>query len=446
MVRLPDDVIGDAIADSHTADTLDRLTAIGSRAAGQDGEAAGASVIQRAFEHAGLDAIDVDEFEVPGWWRGSTTLTVDGAYTRTFSFDNQVIALPGSPGGEASGPLVDLGYGLPEDFAGHDLNGAVVVTASWIPEGYDRWVHRNEKYSKAIEAGATGFLFHNHDPGCLPATGYVGFGAHGPGEIPAGGLSYEVGHRLERMAAKRDATATLTVDCRSESATSQNVEARIGPKTDREVLVTAHHDCHDIAEGAGDNAAGCALVTEIGRLLAQCVDRLETRVRLVTFGAEEPGMYGSEYWAERHDLDRVKCVVNLDGVGGDRTPIVNTTAFEAAAVAFDDVADDLGIPIETEAEVRPHGDHWSFVKRGVPVLGVGSGGRGRFPYAHTHADTIDKVDPRDLRDLAVAVTAGVLALAESEREFPHKRPSEIGETMADGYETGLRAEGRWPFG
>ena len=444
MASLPAAVIGEAVADSLAPRTLERLTAIGSRAGGQAGEAEGAAVVEAAFEAAGLREVGVTDFDVPGWWRGPAELAVDGAYTRAFDLDNQVIALPGSPAGEVEGPLVDLGYGLPEDFEGRDLDGAIVVSASLVPEGYGRWVHRNEKYSRAVEAGAAGFCYHNHVPGCLPVTGYVGFGAAGPGAIPATGLSYEVGYRLERMA-DDGATARLRVDSRSEPSSSQNVEAVIGPETDEEVLVTAHHDCHDIAEGAGDNAAGSALVVEVGRLLALCEDRLGSRVRLLTFGAEEPGMYGSDHWAATHDLDRVRCVVNIDGVGGDRTPIVNSTAFPAAGEPFDEAAAELSIPIDTEAEVRPHGDHWSFSRRGVPALGVGSGGHGRFPYAHTHADTLDKVDTRDLRDLAVAIATGVLKLAEADREIDHLPPAEVGASMADGYETGLRAEGRWPF-
>jgi Zn-dependent M28 family amino/carboxypeptidase len=40
-----------------------------------------------------------------------------------------------------------------------------------------------------------------------------------------------------------------------------------------------------------------------------------------------------------------------------------------------------------------------------------SDGRG---WGHTHADTLDKLDKRDFRDLAVVLSAGVLKLATEE--------------------------------
>lgn len=444
--NLPDDIVGDAYTSTFSWDVLTDLTEIGNRMAGQAGEKDGARIIADAFEEAGLRGIQLEEFDIPGWWRDSATLTVDTS-TRNHTFDRQheLIGLPGTPAGDVESDLVDLGYGLPEEI-GPEVDGKIVLVRSDTPETYDRWIHRMEKYASAAESGAAGFVFRNHVDGCLPPTGEVGY-HNRPGPIPAVGVSKEVGARLARYCEDRTPTVRLAVDCRNQPTTSVNTEGVVGPDTDEEVLVTAHVDCHDIAEGAGDNGSGCALVAEIGRLLTHVEDKLDTTVRLIAFGSEEIGLYGAYHHAETHNPDAIKCVLNLDEAGDSRYPKVHrTNGFDSMRTPFEAAAESTGIPIEIEGGVSPHGDSWPFVERGIPAVTAGSAaeGSGR-GWGHTHADTLDKLDPQDLRTLAVAFATTVLELADDDREFSHKAPSEIEGSIDENYERELRAGGRWHF-
>jgi Zn-dependent M28 family amino/carboxypeptidase len=446
MTRLPDEVVGDAYTSSFAWETLEELVEVGNRMAGQAGEAEGAQVIADAFADAGLREVEIDEFDVPGWWRGSSSLELDEPHARRYDGDHEVIALPGTPAGAAEGEVVDVGCGTPEEFENADVEGKVAMASSRTPDDSDRWIHRMEKYVAAAEAGADGFVFRNHVEGCLPPTGEVGY-HNRPGPIPAVGVSAEVGSRLARYCADDEASASLTVECRNEPATSRNVEAVVGPENaDREVLVTAHVDAHDIAEGANDNGAGSALVAEIGRLLAQVADDLDTRVRLLTFGSEEIGLWGAYHWAETHDLDGVKAVVNLDGAGNSRNLAVGANQFDDLAAVFEDVTDDLDAPLSRHDTISPHGDQWAFVQEGVPAVMTHteseSSGRG---WGHTHADTLDKLDPRDLRAVAATVAECVLELADDEREIAQKSREEIRDTIDEGYVEELKRGGRWPY-
>jgi Zn-dependent M28 family amino/carboxypeptidase len=446
MTRLPDEVVGDAYTSSFAWETLEELVEVGNRMAGQAGEAEGAQVIADAFADAGLREVEIDEFDVPGWWRGSSSLELDEPHARRYEGDHEVIALPGTPAGAAEGEVVDVGCGTPEEFENADVEGKIAMASSRTPDDSDRWIHRMEKYVAAAEAGADGFVFRNHVEGCLPPTGEVGY-HNRPGPIPAVGVSAEVGSRLARYCADDEASASLTVECRNEPATSRNVEAVVGPENaDREVLVTAHVDAHDIAEGANDNGAGSALVAEIGRLLAQVADDLDTRVRLLTFGSEEIGLWGAYHWAETHDLDGVKAVVNLDGAGNSRNIAVGANQFDDLAAVFEDVTDDLDAPLSRHDTISPHGDQWAFVQEGVPAVMTHteseSSGRG---WGHTHADTLDKLDPRDLRAVAATVAECVLELADDEREIAQKSREEIRDTIDEGYVEELKRGGRWPY-
>ncbi|XVH32660.1 M28 family peptidase [Haloferacaceae archaeon DSL9] len=448
MTTIPDDVLGTASRSSFGWELLEDLVDLNNRMPGQDGERRGAEYIRERFEELDLDDVTVTEFPIPGWWRGECSLELHGRDpAQRFERSHELVELPGTPAGEVTGEIVDLGYGVPEDFEGVDLTGKIAMASSLTPDEYGRWVHRGEKYGLAVEGGAAGFLFRNHIPGCLPPTGDVGK-IDREAEIPAVGVSKEVGDRLLRYCDRGRIEATLSVACRNEPATSRNIEAVVGPDTDEEVLFTAHVDGHDVGTGANDNGVGCVLVAEVGRLLKAIEDDLETRVRLVVFGAEETGLYGSYYWSHTNDLDRVKCVFNVDGVGYSRDLEVYTHGFEAIGEAFEEVADEFGTDVPTAETLRPHSDHWPFVQRGVPgAQGVSTRGESGRGWGHTHGDTLDKVDVRDVRDLFVLCAAGVAKLAEADREIEPVDDATIRDKAIEGgYDVGMKAVDNWPWG
>jgi Zn-dependent M28 family amino/carboxypeptidase len=443
MGRLPESVVGNAYGSTYAWDLLEDLVDIGNRMAGQEGEARGARRVAEAYRDIGLRNIETEEFEIPGWWRGSSTLSTEHA---DYEADHEVITLPGTPSGSAEAELVDVGYGRPEDFDEADLDGKIAMASSETSDDYGRWIHRMEKYCYATDEGAVGFVFRNHIEGCLPPTGEVGYNNR-PGPIPAVGISKEVGAILERHARADDFEVALDVDCRNEPATSRNVVGELGPDTDEVVLLTAHVDAHDIAPGANDNGAGTVLVAEIARLLKQVEDDLETRIQCVVFGSEEIGLRGAYHHADVVDLDSVKAVLNVDGAGRDRTLSVRTNQFEELTDLFADVTDGLRVPLETDATVSPHGDQWAFVQEGVPGVMISStnpdkSGRG---WGHTHADTLDKIDIRDLRNHAVSVGNAVFAATEPDCEIPRRSRDQTRDLIDEGYKQELKIGGRWPY-
>ena len=445
-MELPQAVVGDAYTSEFGWETLTALTDVGNRMAGQEGEARGAEVIRDAFESAGLREPTIEQFEIPGWWRGSSSLVVHTPRERTHDGQQDVLALPGSPSGETTGRVVDVGDGTYEQFEqkADQLDGAIALASSNTPEEKDRWIHRMEKYVTAAEHGASAFVFRNHIDGSLPPTGEIGYHER-PGPIPAVGVSKEVGTRLARYA-DEGCEATVRTDCRNEPTDSRNVSALVGPETADEVLVTAHVDAHDISDGANDNGAGSALVAEVGRLLAHDDVTLERQVRLITFGSEEIGLWGAYHAADQLNLDRVRGVVNLDGACSSRTLRVGTNGFPAFGELFEGVTDDLDAPVSTGDTISPHGDQWAFVQEGVPAAMVSTAsdqsGRG---WGHTHADTLDKLDSRDFRAVAVQVAEGVARLANGHVSPEHLSRAEVRDRIDEGYVQELKQGGRWPY-
>jgi Zn-dependent M28 family amino/carboxypeptidase len=427
------------IADTFTSTTgwdhLETLVDIGDRMAGSDGEREAAAATRDALGEFAR-AARLEPFEVQGWVRGESTVDAGGERYES-------IALPRSPPGEATGEFVDLGYGLPSDFEAADLAGKVVMCASNVPSWYDRFLHRREKYYHAVEAEAAAFVFRNHVEGCLAPTGSVGTDEAPIGEIPAVGVSKEVGTRLARRF--EGESVAVSVDCETPEATSQNVHADLGPDTDERVLVTSHVDSHDIAEGAMDNGAGTACVVEVAKALATREADLETRVEFVCYGAEEVGLVGSANHAAA--AEGVKAVLNLDGVVRGRNLAAYTHGWDELDDAIHAVADRLDHPFEAVPRLGPHSDHWPYVERGIPGLHVyaetGDEGRG---WGHTRADTLDKLESRDLRESAIVLTELAVELARADREIPPKPTEEIATMLGEqDYETGMRVTGDWPY-
>lgn len=445
MATLPSEIVGEAHQSTHHWDVLCDLVDINNRMAGQTGERQAAERLADAFDSNGLREVEISDFEIAGWWRGSSSLSVEyGGVEQTFEKDYQTIALPRTPNGETEAELVDVGYGRPKDFERVDCRGKIVMASNETPDSYGRQIHRGEKYAFAANHGAAAFVFRNHIDGCLPPTGNVGDG-DGPGPIHAIGVSKEVGTRLVRYCEAGTIEASLRIDCRNEPTTSRNVKGVVGPDTDKEVLVVGHVDGHDIAEGANDNGVGSVLTSEVGRLLAGIEDRLETKVICLVVGSEEVGLYGSYHWIESHPNEQVKCVFNMDAIGFSRDLTVHTHRSDELGVVFEEVATEYSLPIEITERILPYSDHWPFVQRGIPGILACSVTDG-LDWVHTHADTLDKLDVRDLRALSVPIAAATVKAAQADREIPPKPIDEIREgCIEDELEEGMRNYGGWPF-
>jgi Zn-dependent M28 family amino/carboxypeptidase len=416
----------------------EELVDIGNRLAGSAGERAGAEAVRDALDAVGARNAHLAEYDIQGWTRGSSEVTAGDE-----SFEG--FALPRGPDGEVTAELVDLGYGLPEDFADADIAGKVVVVDTDVPDYHDRFIHRREKYYYAVEGGAAAFLFRNHVPGQLPPTGSVGSEAAPIGDIPAVGVSKEDGARLSRLF--EGEAVTVRVDCDIHDATSQNVHAELGPDTAEELLVTSHVDSHDIAEGALDNGAGTAVLVQTAVALAAREEELETRVRFVAFGSEEVGLVGSTQLATTTDLDDVKAVLNNDGSGRERDLRMVTNRFDELGAAGDRTSERLDVPVDTVPRLSAHSDHWPFVQRGVPGVQLrsitGNTGRG---WGHTEADTYDKVDSRDIRNHAMLVADMAVDLARETVEVPKKPTEEVARALEDENKAeGMKIIGDWPF-
>ncbi|WP_339102215.1 M28 family metallopeptidase [Haloterrigena salinisoli] len=444
--------LGRAWTDDRGWELVTRLTELPHRMGGSSGERRAAEIVRETLSDAGLEGVSIQEFPMQYWERGTTEFAVlpaeseadDGSNAETTpqrSFE--AIALPYSPAGDVEGPLVDVGYGTPEELAEADLQGAIAVASTTTPRG-QRFVHRMEKFGHAVAAGAEAFVFANHIPGQLPPTGALKFDAEAA--VPGVGVSAET-HDWLTDYAERGARARIRVDASTEDGSSQNVHGTLGPDTDDEVLVVAHYDAHDITEGALDNGCGIATVAGATAVLSALEADLDCRVRIAGVGCEEIGLLGAEAMADELALESVRAVVNVDGAGRFRNLRALSHGSEPLEELAEDVTTAAGQPIVHEPDPHPFSDHWPFLRAGVPALQLHSeppegGERGR-GWGHTTADTRDKVDRRNLREHAVLTALLVRALTQT--EVPRVDATVLQERLREQeYEPGMRAAEIWP--
>lgn len=169
----------------------------------------------------------------------------------------------------------------------------------------------------------------------------------------------EAGYTVERQ------------DFRFNEGSSANLVATKQGRSDREIVVGAHYDSGDEADGADDNASG------VGVLLAaaEAVSGLDVpwTIRFVAFGAEEADdMFGSAHYVDQLDgaeARLIEAMVNIDSVSAGDIPYVYGDAralrdwtVQAAAQA--------GERMDTRdvRDLHEDADYYAFQRAGIPFI------------------------------------------------------------------------------
>jgi hypothetical protein len=458
LLKIEQDVIGDIWQNNEIHENMLHMAdEVGSRFAGTDSERkAQEYMVEKLREYGYLNAI-AEEFIYYGWKRGLVTLEMVEPMRREF----HAISLAMSPGGEVGGEIVDLGTGSPEEFEAVDpkaVKGKIVLCSSATsPTG--KRIHRRTKYGYAVEYGAIGFIFMNHNPGQLPPTGSLRPAYKMGGEIPGIGVSMETGSLMLRLAGDE----ILKVKFRDESrvipdSVSANILADLPGSKDHEwIIIGGHYDGHDIAQGAMDNLSGTAVTLELARALKRYEGSFKRGIRFVCFACEEIGVTGSTCYVDLHqeEMEDTAIMINMelgrlanrDGTKHPALTVYQPKELKEKLKAF---GEEIQYPLEILDGTSAASDHWPFYMQGVPTIYMHSEtsprdliiGRG---WGHTSADTMDKVDPRNLQEGAMVMARLLLRIAnQEERIADHTHLEEIVKHLEErGIRKILEKEKKW---
>ena len=414
----------DALANDHYAwDITEGLTTeVGQRMAGTAAEARARAWSVARLKAMGFSNVRVETFDMPVWVRGPESAEIVGPFPQ-----KMVVAALGNSA--STGPAGVTGQIVAFDSvdalrAAPDaaVRGKIVfvdhrMMANQDGSGYGQFgAPRRQGPTLASQKGAIAIVVRSigTDHHRNPHTGVMTF-ADGAKPIPAGALTIPDAEQLVRILGRGQ---PVTMRLRLESTTiaaaqSGNVIAEV-PGRDPSlapVMVSGHLDSWDQSTGAIDDASGVAIAAAAAKRIMDAGRPLRT-IRIVWFGAEEVGLFGGNDYLARHGKEPHYAIAESD-FGADRIWKVDSKLGEARrdeARMIGAALAPLGIVTGSFDEAEGS-DIGPLLASGVPGVGLSQDGTRYFDIHHTPDDTLDKVDPAQLRQNVAAWTAmlGVLS-------------------------------------
>jgi hypothetical protein len=254
----------------------------------------------------------------------------------------------------------------------------------------------------------------------LPHTGYsVSAG------IPDAALAAEDADLIEHLTAEGRVRMHLTLTPqRLPDVTGYNVVADLKGSEHPEqiVIVSGHLDSWDLGRGAIDDGAGVAISMAAAEALQRLHLRPRRTLRVIAWMDEENGGGGNKAYAKAHAAEFPNHIAAIESDAGAGHPLGFYLKMPPAAIAalhpLIDILGPIGATVFRPLDESPGSDIDPLVAAGVPGIGIMQDGRRYFDYHHTAADTLDKVDPQELRENAAAMAVMGYALAQMPELLP----------------------------
>ena len=184
------------------------------------------------------------------------------------------------------------------------------------------------------------------------------------------------------------------------------------------VIVQAHLDTWDGAEGTCDNGTGVSTTLEAARLLVEAGLRPKRTIRFVLYSGEEQGLFGSRAYVEEHaaELARTSIVLNHDNgtnfLAGIQATRAMLPAFEQVFAPVQALDPERPFEISVVDGIRPGpSDHAPFVEAGVPAFHWTQSSEGYRHIHHTQHDLFEMAIPEDQQHSALVVAISAYGFA-----------------------------------
>lgn len=430
-----------ALASDYAWQQLAHLTEnIGPRPAGSPQAQAASEYVAAELRKLGLE-VHLEEAQVSHWLRGEEKAELVEFPGQAPQTVQKIIltTLSGSAATPAEGLTADVVvvHSFDELSAlGRDkVTGRIVLfnvrydeqkaQAGYAFDAYgEAVVYRGRGAKAAADLGAVGSLIRSVGGADyrLPHTGWSL-----PAPIPAAALAAEDADLIEHLAAQGRVRMHLTLTPqRLADTTGYNVVADLKGSEHPEqiVVVSGHLDSWDLGRGAIDDGAGVVISMAAAELLQRLHLRPRRTLRVIAWMDEENGGGGHDAYAKSHAAEMVNHVAAIESDAGAAHPLGFAVKMPPAAVAALqpalEVLRPVGSTILRPTSHAPGSDIEPLVAAGVPGLGIIQDGRKYFDYHHTAADTLDKVNPQELRENAATMAVMGYALAAMPDPLPRE--------------------------
>lgn len=398
-------------------------TEVGPRQAGTEAEARGRAWAVAWMKGKGFANVAVEPFAHDTWVPGDTmraavvgahaqplavvplgdsAATPPGGLTAEVAYFASIADLQAAPDGSLKGKIAFIDHAMrpTQDGSGYGFAGPA------------RWVGAGVAASKG--AVATVIRSVGTDNHRTPHTGGTSFPS-GIAATPAAALSNPDADNLARLIA-RVGPVRLTLETNPRKLGMTESGNVVGEITGRDpslppVLLACHIDSWWNGTGAIDDGAGCGIAAAAALHAARWTRPLRT-IRVLMAGAEETGLWGSKAYAERHKGEPVFAGLESD-FGADRIWRIDTnfTATDPALYKrLASVVAPFGVAPSRAVATGGADLNWVREQNGA-LIDLQQDGTRYFDLHHTSDDTLDKVDPQQLRQNVAVWTAVVGTLA-----------------------------------
>ena len=414
---LADRALRDDVAWQRLAELTDTF---GPRLAGSRNLELAIEWAQATLTRDGFANVRQEPVMVPHWVRGEERLDMVAPAPRSLP----MLGLGGSVGTPAGGLEADVlvvdGFDALERRAAEARGRIVVLDVPYTSYG-ETVQYRVSGPIRAARAGAVALLLRSVGPTGLrtPHTGATSYVEAVP-PIPAAAIAAEDAAMLARLQ-RRGTPARLRLTMGAHQlpdARSANLVAewRGRERPDEVVVIGGHFDSWDVGAGASDDGVGCIVAWEVLRVMKAAGIRPRRTIRLVLFTNEENGLRGGYGYLARHRAELASHVLMVESDLGVFAPL--TMGFSGSPIArsrIEDIARTLLAPLGIErigaagggADIGPAAE-----AGGIPTLSIAGDMSRYFTYHHSAADTVDRIDPRDVARAVAMLSVVTYAVAE----------------------------------
>ncbi|HEV2541104.1 MAG TPA: M20/M25/M40 family metallo-hydrolase [Frateuria sp.] len=408
-------------------------TEVGPRLAGSPADQRGVDWAIAKFKALGFDKVYTEPVTYPKWVRRSE----HGAIVSPFPQSMVLTALgysPGTPKGGLTAQIVrfdSLDALKAADPA--TVKGKIVFVDFRMhryKDGHDYGTGSPIRVQGPVVAqakGAVGYLLRTvgTDPHSrTPNTGVTGF--RDPAKtIPAAAVSNPDADQLERaLGYGKPVTVRLDLDCGIEGQyTGANVIGEItGAKhPDQVVAIGGHLDSWDPGTGAIDDGAGVAIAMAAAKLIRDLPQRPDRTIRVIAFANEEMGLWGGRAYAQKHAGEVGKFQLGTESdFGAGKVWRMSASVKPEARGAIAQIAKVLA-PVGVAYDAKRPGGGGSDLSqmhgKGMAALSLTQDGTDYFDWHHTAADTLDKIDPKDMAQNVAVYAAFSYMAAQADGDF-----------------------------
>jgi carboxypeptidase Q len=420
-----DRIIAAALADSSAYQRLGELVdRFGPRLSGSENLERALDWILEQMRADGLQNARGEPVMVPRWVRGAESAELVEPRRRRLP----VLSLGGSVGTPQGGITAEVvvvgGYDELTARAAEAQGKIVLFDVPFTSYG-ETVQYRWGGAVAAAKAGAVASLLRSVTPHSLqsPHTGVMGY-EEGTPRIPHVAVTVEDAMMMRRMIERGDRVVVhLEVGAETlPDVPSRNAVAELTgrERPDEVVVLGGHVDSWDVGQGAMDDGGGIVASWEALRLLTRLGLRPRRTVRVVLWTNEENGLRGGLGYRDQHRAELDRHVLAIESDAGVFRPTGYGFSGSDSAYAIVRQVGRLLDGIGAGRLDRGGGgaDIGPIMAEGVPGMGLNVEDEKYFWYHHSDADTVDKLDPREMAQCVAALAVMAYVVADLPEALP----------------------------